>query len=101
LGCWRILPQLWVGAIVVMNNLPVDNAEAISFLIASIGAKVKFLPPYSPDLSPIDLYWAKIQAIFRSEVYPPSNVLDEAITKAINAFTDENALPSFHHSGIF
>ncbi|WP_445251662.1 MULTISPECIES: transposase [unclassified Microcoleus] len=53
MGCWRILPQLWVGAIVVMNNLPVDNAEAINFLIASIGAKVKFLPPYSPDLSPI------------------------------------------------
>ena len=47
--------QLWVGAIVVMNNLPVDNAEASSFLIASIGAQVKFLPPYSPDLSPIEL----------------------------------------------
>ena len=84
-----------------MNNLPVDNAEAISFLMGSIGAQVKFLPPYSPDLSPIDLYWAKIQAIFCSEVYPPSNVLDEAITKGINAFTDENAWPSFHHSGIF
>ncbi|MEG4216123.1 transposase [Microcoleus sp. Pol14C6] len=55
MGCWRILRQLWVGAIIVMNNLPVDNAEAINFLIASIGAKVKFLPPYSPDLSPIEL----------------------------------------------
>ncbi|WP_445240130.1 transposase [Microcoleus vaginatus] len=55
MGCWRILPQLWVGAIVVMNNLPVDNGEASSFLIASIGAKVKFLPPYSPDLFPIEL----------------------------------------------
>ncbi|WP_445301971.1 transposase [Microcoleus sp. N9_B4] len=47
--------QLWVGAIVVMNNLPVDNAEAVNFLIASIGAKVKLLPPYSPDLSPIEV----------------------------------------------
>ena len=50
-----LLQQLWVGAIVVMNNLPVDNGEASSFLIASIGAKVKFLPPYSPDLFPIEL----------------------------------------------
>lgn len=84
-----------------MNNLPVDHAEAINFLIASIGAKVKFLPSYSPDLSPIELWWAKIKAIFPSEAYPPSNVLDEAITTAINAFTDENALPSCHHSGFF
>ncbi|MEP6515426.1 transposase [Microcoleus vaginatus FACHB-2002] len=38
-----------------MNNLPVDNAEAINFLMASIGVQVKFLPPYSPDLSPIEL----------------------------------------------
>ncbi|WP_333161055.1 transposase [Microcoleus sp. Pol12B4] len=55
MGCWRLLPQLWVGPIIVMNNLPVDNAEAISFLIASIGTQVKSLPPYSPDLSPIEL----------------------------------------------
>jgi hypothetical protein len=55
LGGWRILPLLWVGAIVGMDNLPVYNAEAVNFLIVSIGPKVKLLPPYSPDLSPIDL----------------------------------------------
>ncbi|WP_333295977.1 MULTISPECIES: transposase [unclassified Microcoleus] len=55
MGGRRIQPLLWVGAIVVMNNLFVDNAEAINFLRASIGAKVKFLPAYSPDLSPIEL----------------------------------------------
>jgi len=59
--------------------------------MVSIGSQVKFLPRYSPDLSPIYLYWAKIPAIFRSEAYPPSNLLDEAITKAINAVNDENA----------
>ncbi|MEG4232430.1 hypothetical protein QUA40_09985 [Microcoleus sp. Pol11C3] len=101
MGCWRILPLLWVGAILVINNLPVDNAEAVNFLRASIEAHVKFLPRHSPDLSPSELYWAKIQAIFRFQGYPPSNVLDEAITTAINAFNDENAWPSFHHSGLF
>ncbi|WP_445300087.1 transposase [Microcoleus sp. D3_18_C4] len=38
---------------VVMDNLPVHNAEAVNFLIVSIGSPVKFLPRYSPDLSPI------------------------------------------------
>lgn len=77
------------------------NAEAVNFLMASIEANVKFLPRYSPDLSRIELQWAKIKAIFPSEAYPPSNVLDEAITKAIKALTDENAWLSFHHSGLF
>ncbi|WP_445300402.1 MULTISPECIES: transposase [unclassified Microcoleus] len=38
---------------VVMDNLPVHNAEAANFLMVSIGSQVKLLPPYSPDLSPI------------------------------------------------
>ncbi|MEG4502787.1 transposase [Microcoleus sp. F6_B4] len=101
MGCWRLLQQLWLGAIVVMDNFPVHNAEAANFFMASLGSQVKFLPRYSPELSPIELSWAKIQAIFRSEAYLPSNLLDEAITKAINPLNDENALPSFHHSGLF
>ncbi|UNU24516.1 transposase [Microcoleus vaginatus] len=84
-----------------MDNLPVHNAESVNFLMVSIGFHVKFLPRYSPDLSRIELYWAKVKAIFRSEGDPPSNFIDEAITKALNAFTDENAWPSFHHSGLF
>ncbi|MHC5734772.1 IS630 family transposase [Nostoc sp.] len=50
-----LLAQLWIGAIVVMDNFPVHYAETAKSLIESVGAKVKFLPPYSPDLSPIEL----------------------------------------------
>ncbi|WP_176453138.1 transposase [Pseudanabaena sp. SR411] len=52
-----LLPQLWVGAIVAMDNLPLHYAEIAKTLIA----KVKFLPPYSPDLSPIELCWSKLK----------------------------------------
>ena len=52
-----LLPQLWVGAVVIMDNLPVHHAQSIQEVIESIGAKVVFLPPYSPDLSPIELCW--------------------------------------------
>ncbi len=44
-----LLPQLWKGAIVVMDNLSVHYAEQAKTLVASVGAKIKFLPPYSPD----------------------------------------------------
>ena len=63
--------------------------------------RVKFLSPYSPDLFPIELYWSKIKVILCYEAAWTSNVLDEAITKAINAITDENALNWFYHCGLF
>jgi len=62
---------------------------------------VKFLSPYSPDLFPIELYWSKIKVIICYEAAWTSNVLDEAITKAINAMTDENALNRFYQCALF
>lgn len=56
-----LLPQLWTGAIVVMDNLPVHYAHAAQLLLESVGAQIKFLPPYSPDLSPIELCWSKLK----------------------------------------
>lgn len=49
-----------------MDNLPVHYAKTAKSLIESVGAKVKFLPPYSPDLSPIELCWSKLKQIIRS-----------------------------------
>ncbi|MBO1070954.1 MAG: IS630 family transposase [Dolichospermum sp. DEX189] len=96
-----LLPQLWIGAIVVMDNLPVHYAEKARILIESVGAKVKFLPPYSPDLSPIELCWSKLKEILRSAKARSFDALDEAITMAVNAITDENALNWFNHCGLF
>lgn len=96
-----LLPKLWVGAIVTMDNLPVHYAEVAKALIESVGAKVKFLPPYSPDLSPIELCWSKLKEILRSAKARTSEALDRAITFAVNAITDENALNWFNHCGFF
>ncbi|TYQ23233.1 IS630 family transposase [Pseudanabaena sp. UWO311] len=95
-----LLPQLWAGAIVAMDNLPVHYAEIAKTLIESVGAKVKFIPPYSPDLSPIELCWSKLKEIIRSAKARTIEALDAAITIAINAITDEDALNWFHHCGI-
>ena len=96
-----LLPQLWIGAIVTMDNLPVHYATIATNLIESVGAKVKFLPPYSPDLSPIELCWSKLKEIIRSAKARTIEALDEAITNAINAITDENALNWFQHCGLY
>ena len=96
-----LLPQLWTGAIVVMDNLPVHYAHAAQLLLESVGAQIKFLPPYSPDLSPIELCWSKLKEILRSAQARTTAALDEAITMAVNAITDDNALSWFHHCGLF
>jgi transposase len=82
-------------------NLPVHHAKVIENLINSVEAYVKFLPPYSPDLSQIELYWSKIKEILRFEAAQTVETLNAAITKAINQITDENALRWFHHCGLF
>jgi len=95
-----LLPALWVGAIVVMDNLSVHYADAAKALIESVGAQVKFLPPYSPDLSPIELCWSKLKLILRSAKARTYANLDLAISAAIALITADNALNWFHHCGV-
>ncbi|MEG4630554.1 transposase [Microcoleus sp. AR_TQ3_B6] len=96
-----LLPQLWKGAIIVMDNLPIHHAKTVETLIKSFGVNVNFLPPYSPDLSPLELCCSKIKGIMPSEAARSSEILDAALTKAINGITDENALNWFNHCGLF
>lgn len=58
-----LAPQLWAGAIVVMDNLPVHQAAVVREIIEISGARLVFLPPYSPDLSPIELCWSKLKSV--------------------------------------
>ena len=83
-----------------MDNLPVHYAEIAKKIIESVGAQVKFLPPYSPDLSPIELCWSKIKEILRSAKARTNHTIDEAISLAISALTEENAFNWFNHCGL-
>jgi hypothetical protein len=56
-----LVPDLWKGAIVVMDNLGAHKDVRVRALIEAAGAKVAYLPPYSPDLNPIELAWTKVK----------------------------------------
>lgn len=97
-----LIPQLWSGAIIVMDNLPVHHASVIQAAIEAVGAKVVFLPPYSPDLSPIELCWSKLKHLLRSAKARTTEALDQALTQIINeCISDEDALGWFAHCGLF
>lgn len=97
-----LIPQLWVGAIVVMDNLSVHHAAVVREAIEAVGAKVVFLPPYSPDLSPIELCWSKLKQLLRSAKARTRQALDQALTQIINeCISDDDALGWFAHCGLF
>ena len=97
-----LIPQLWVGALVVMDNLPVHHAMVVREAIEAVGAKVVFLPPYSPDLSPIELCWSKLKQLLRSAKARTREALDQALTQIINeCISEDDVLGWFAHCGLF
>ena len=96
-----LVPQLWTGAVVVMDNLKVHHAARVQAEIEAVGAKVVFLPPYSPDLSPIELCWSKVKQFLRSRAARTIEALDHAITDVMASITEDNAINWFSHCDLF
>ena len=62
----RLVPQLWPGACVLMDNCSIHKSAEIATLIEQAGASLIYLPPYSPEFSPIENCWSKIKSLLRS-----------------------------------
>ena len=94
-----LVPVLEPGDVVVMDNLRVhSNAEAIE-AIERAGARVLWLPPYSPDFNPIEQVWSKLKALVRAAGARTRSALDEAIADALSAITAANARAWFAYCG--
>lgn len=90
-----LLPVLWVGAIVVMDNLNVHHNKAVQELIESMGAKVVFLPTYSPEFNPIELLWSKLKAFIRKHEPRTREELEEVVAQALDTVSLEDILSWF------
>ena len=86
-----LVPSLKEGDIVVMDNLGAHyDSEAIC-QIEDCGARVLFLPPYSPDFNPIEKMWSKIKSLLRKLEARTQKELSNAITQAFRTVTSEDA----------
>ena len=92
-----LIPQLWTGACVVMDNLPAHKAKEVRKAIESVGDSVEFLSPYSPDFNPIENCWSKLKEFLRSQEARTYEELDQAISKAINLLTHKDIIGWFTH----
>jgi transposase len=86
-----LCPTLASGDVVVMDNLAAHKVKGVAALIQARGAEVLYLPPYSPDLNPIEKAWSKIKQRLRSNCPRNAAELEQAIADAIASITAEDA----------
>ena len=94
-----LCPTLQTGDVVVMDNLRAHKVAGIQEAITGCGARLIYLPPYSPDLSPIEPCWAKLKTLLRRVGARTRDTLEEAITQAMEGITASDALAWFAHCG--
>ena len=94
-----LVPNLWKGACVVMDNFSSHKVTGIKEAIESVGAHLIYLSPYSPDFSPIENFWSKIKEFLRSEETRTYSDLDKAITEAFETVSLIDILGWFQHCG--
>ena len=94
-----LCPQLRPGDVVVMDNLSSHKVKGVRERIEAAGAELLYLPPYSPDLNPIEKAWSKLKLLLRSAKARTKDVLDQAITDLLPQITPDNAQAWFLHSG--
>ncbi len=91
-----LCPALKPGDVVVMDNLSSHKIKGVRERIEKVGAEVLYLPPYSPDLNPIEKAWAKLKQLLRSAKARTKEALEDAIADAIKLITPDNAKAWFN-----
>jgi transposase len=94
-----LVPTLRQGDIVVMDNLGSHKGKAVRELIRSTGAKLFFLPKYSPDLNPIEQVFAKLKHLLRKAAARTVETVCAAIGEILSAYAPAECANYFNNSG--
>ena len=88
-------------SVLVMDNASIHHLERIEDIITGVGAKILFLPPYSPDLMPLEEVFSKVKSILKAndEVYITTNMSDLLVKMAFCAITESDCSGYIQHSG--
>jgi transposase len=92
-----LCPALKPGDVVVMDNLSSHKLAAVRASIEQAGAELLYLPPYSPDMNPIEKAWAKLKELLRAAKARTREALEQAIADALKRITPDNARAWFTH----
>ena len=94
-----LVPDLRRGDVVVMDNLGSHKGAGVRGAVEGAGGRLLYLPPYSPDLNPIENAFAKLKALLRAAAEPTVDGLGSAIGRLIDRFTRAECRNYFRHCG--
>lgn len=94
-----LVPELVPGDTVIMDNLPAHKVRGVRDAIEAAGAKLIYLPPYSPDFNPIEMAFAKLKAFLRAAAARTIPDLWDALKNALDAFTPNECRNYFSAAG--
>ncbi len=94
-----LAPTLRAGQVVLMDNLSAHKGERVRKLIEERGCKVRYLPPYSPDLNPIEEAFSKVKRLLRGIGARTKEALVEAIGEALDVVGTQDVRGFFTHCG--
>ena len=94
-----LVPRLWPGAVVVMDNLGAHKVKGVREKIEAAGARLLYLSPYSADFNPIEMAWSKLKTGLRKTAARTTAALDAAIGQGWRAISVKDACGYFAHCG--
>ena len=94
-----LAPTLHEGQVVLVDNASAHTSPRAQAIMAACGCRLRYLPPYSPDYSPIELAFAQIKAALRRAAARTSDKLEQAIATALQEISAADARAFFRHCG--
>jgi len=94
-----LAPELRSGDVVIMDNLSSHKRQRVREIIEQAGARLVFLPPYSPDLNPIEMIFAKVKQLLRSLACRTRDVLWKTMQSVLDHVTPTDAFNCYEHCG--
>ena len=95
----QLIQTLKPGDLVIMDNLSSHKRVGVKEAIESVGAELMYLPPYSPDLNPIELAFSKLKTLLRKAAARTVDELENAIVKIIESYKPQECRNYFRHCG--
>lgn len=94
-----LAPTLRPGDIVVLDNLPAHKQPAVRLAVEARGAELRYLPPYSPDLNPIEMAFSKLKALLKKAAARTVDELWQAIARALDELSADDTRSYFTAAG--
>ncbi len=94
-----LVPELTKGDVVIMDNLPAHKVTGVRMAIEGAGARLIYLPPYSPDFNPIEMAFSKLKALLRKAAARTIDDLWDVIAESIDNFTAQECRNYFAAAG--